>query len=72
MVFGDVLEALKNNRRITRWCWSNHFLQVMTITDTDVAICKYNNSNNKMVVVAFGWIASQDDLFADDWEILEG
>lgn len=71
MDFGQALEALKNDKMVTRAGW-NGAGQFLTMQTPD--------SNSKMTLryiyittvqgARVPWVASQTDIFAEDWEVL--
>lgn len=86
MNFGKAIEALKNGKRVTRSGWNGKemFLYLINGSEFQNAL-KYGygeyeheptitssiamkTAQNTIVI---GWLASQTDMFAEDWEIVK-
>ena len=86
MTFGEAIEALKNGKRVTRKGWNGKgmFLYLINGSEFQNAL-KYGygeyeheptitssiamkTAQNTIVV---GWLASQTDILAEDWCVLE-
>lgn len=83
LIFGDALEALKNGARIARKGWNGKGMYLFLAKEieftteanleeldglaTDISAIAMRTANKDIVV---GWLASQTDMLAEDWEIL--
>ncbi len=87
MNFGDAIQAMKSGGRVQRegwngkgmWLFLANVLAVKTwgdasahlgcnVNDIRQCICMFDAQ--KMIVP--GWLASQTDMLADDWNVVEG
>lgn len=80
MNFGQAIEALKQGKKVARAGWNGKGMYLYLadgklLTDaidngsfpfTDTIVIK--TSDNKYCI---GWLASQTDMLAEDWEIVE-
>lgn len=83
MDFGDALRALKQGKKVTRAGWNGRGMYLFiarpiafgllgdctpeaTVTTTEPSICM-RTAQSTIVV---GWLASQTDMLAEDWEVL--
>ena len=85
MTFGDALEALKDGKRVARQGWNGKDMYVFLayeadfVTDADIsAFDQLEVEVGDMLVMKTaqntfqpGWLASQADMLADDWYIVE-
>lgn len=84
MTFGDALEALKQGKSVARKGWNgkNQFVELATCISYkgnagEIVNCHHNNIGNKALAfvgtsgVQMGWLASQADMLAEDWYIVE-
>ena len=83
--FGLALEAVKNGKRVAREGWNGKGQYVFLADDvefhTDADISEFNGgevSVGHMLVLRTaqgnlqpGWLASQSDMLAEDWYIVE-
>ena len=80
MNFGKAIEALKSGKRVARKGWNgkNMFLFLAAGKNLTDCICNDNmppctdsicmkTAQNTIVV---GWLASQTDMLAEDWEVI--
>ena len=85
MSFGDALEAMKNGERVAREGWNGKDMYIFIacepdfVTDADISafdnqdvetgdvICMKTAQNTFQL----GWLASQADMLAEDWYIVE-
>ena len=85
MAFGDALEAMKNGERVAREGWNGKDMYIFIacepdfVTDADISafdnqdvetgdvICMKTAQNTFQL----GWLASQADMLAEDWYIVE-
>ena len=85
MSFGLAIEAAKKGKRIARAGWNGkgQYVQLATcISYTDpsgvIVNVEHNAIGNQALAfvgtsgVQLGWLASQADMLADDWRIVEG
>ena len=84
MTFGDALVALKNGERVARKGWNgkNQYVELaccISYVNRGQLIVNVDHKNigNKALAfvgtsgVQLGWLASQADMLADDWYIVE-
>ncbi len=84
MDFGRALVAIKNGKKAKRKGWNGkeQYIQLAQnisyqSMDGEVINCNHENIGNKAIAfvgtsgVQMGWLASQADMLADDWEIVE-
>lgn len=84
MKFGEAIEAAKAGKRIARAGWNgkNQYVEIATCisytsVSGEVVNVNHDNIGNKALAfvgtsgVQIGWLASQADMLADDWTIVE-
>ena len=84
MNFGQALEALKNGQKVARKGWNgkNQYIELATSigyknASGEVINCEHDAIGNKAIAfvgtsgVQIGWLASQADILAEDWVIVE-
>lgn len=84
MNFGEALEAIKSGKKAKRRGWNGkeqyiELAQNISYQNMDGEIVNSNHENigNKAIAfvgtsgVQMGWLASQADMLADDWEVVE-
>lgn len=84
LTFGLAIEAAKKGKRIARKGWNgkNQYVELATAisyknTNETVVNVEHNDIGNKALAfvgtsgVQMGWLASQADMLADDWCIVE-
>ena len=79
MTFGLALEALKKGEYIARTGWNGKGMYLFLAHGEDIQKCVGIPDKCVDVVcmktaqntVVFGWLASQSDMLAEDWEIVE-
>lgn len=84
MNFGLAIEAAKMGKRIARTGWNgkNQHVELATCisyknNSGEIVNVEHNNIGNKALAfvgtsgVQMGWLASQADMLADDWDIVE-
>jgi hypothetical protein len=85
MTFGDAIEALKDGERVARKGWNGKDMYVFLaheadfVTDADIsAFDQLEVEVHDMLVMKTaqdtfqpGWLASQADMLAEDWYIVE-
>lgn len=81
--FGKAIDFLKSGRRVAREGWNgkNQYIQLASnISYTfgeEVINCEHNAIGNQAIAfvgtsgVQMGWLASQADMLADDWRIVD-
>ena len=82
--FGTAIELLKTGVKVSREGWNgkNQYIQLATnisykTMDGEIVNCEHNNIGNKAIAfvgtsgVQMGWLASQADMLAEDWEIVK-
>ncbi len=84
MNFGQALEALKAGKKVARKGWNgkNQYIELASNisyvnADKQVVNCEHDAIGNKAIAfigtsgVQIGWLASQADMLAEDWEVVE-
>lgn len=84
MSFGQAIEAMKNGWKVAREGWNgkNQHIELASAIsykspEGEVVNAQHDAIGNKAVAfcgtsgVQMGWLASQADMLADDWEIVE-
>lgn len=77
MNFGDAIEAMKKGNKIARSGWNGKGMFVVfmkpewTGDDTRIYVNKYIAMFTAKKEWQPGWLASQEDIFSEDWEIVE-
>lgn len=85
LTFGQAIEAMKAGHKVARAGWNgkNQYVELATCisyknSDGDIVNVDHLNIGNKAVAfvgtsgVQMGWLASQADILAEDWYIVEG
>lgn len=85
MTFGYAIEALKNGKRVTRNGWNGKemFLYLVNGVDlqnvlgygygeyeTEPYITSSIAMKTAQNTIVIGWLASQTDMLANDWEVI--
>lgn len=83
MDFGKAIEAVKDGKRASRMGWNgkSQYIELATCVSYKNAVGEVVNVNHDALgnnAIAFvgtsgvqlGWLASQADMLADDWQIL--
>ena len=83
MDFGKVIEALKEGKKVARKGWNGKGMFIFKHEGFDTNEVSHFTGNNYDTVlpficmktadkkVVFGWLASQADMLAEDWEVIE-
>lgn len=81
MTFGDALEALKGGKKVARKGWNGKGMFLFLAPGSDLTNCICSEGMPPCVdsvcmktaqeTIVVGWLASQTDMLADDWEIVE-
>ena len=84
MNFGKAIEALKEGKRVARSGWNGkaQYIELasnISYVNAEKAIvnCEHDAIGNKAIAfvgtsgVQMGWLASQADMLAEDWYILD-
>ena len=84
MTFGDALVALKQGKRVARKGWNgkHQYVELATCISYkcnagEIVNCHHYNIGNAALAfvgtsgVQMGWLASQADMLAEDWYIVE-
>lgn len=84
MNFGQAIEALKEGKRVKRAGWNgkNQYVELATSisyknANGEIINCEHEAIGNKALAfvgtsgVQMGWLASQADMLAEDWEIVD-
>lgn len=84
MFFGEAIEAIKQGKKAKRSGWNgkNQYIELATAisyknASGEVINVEHENIGNKAIAfvgtsgVQMGWLASQADMLADDWECVE-
>ena len=69
MNFGQALEALKNGKRVSRTGWHGKDMHVYltTLNGYDACLVMHTAEGTEQP----GWLASQADMLAEDWQLVE-
>ena len=69
MDFGDVIKGIKNKKVARRKGWNgkNMHLYLKSFPNHDPFICMFTAQGTHQP----GWLASQADMLAEDWEFIE-
>ena len=84
MSFGKAIELLKEGKRLQREGWNgkNQYIEIATnisYVNANKEIINVNHEaiGNKAIAfvgtsgVQLGWLASQSDMLAEDWKVVE-
>lgn len=84
MDFGKAIQLLKESKRVQRQGWNgkNQYIELATRisytnTNNEVIDAEHDAIGNKAIAfvgtsgVQLGWLASQADMLAEDWRIIE-
>ena len=84
MDFGQAIEALKSGKRCARKGWNgkNQHIELATAisyktADGTIVNVEHDAIGNKAIAfcgtsgVQMGWLASQADMLAEDWKVVE-
>lgn len=84
ITFGNALELLKKGNKVARKGWNgkNQYIQLATgisykASDGEIVNCEHKAIGNKAIAfvgtsgVQMGWLASQADMLAEDWVVVE-
>ena len=84
MDFGSAIKAVKQGKSVARKGWNgkNQFVELATGISYkgnagEIVNCHHNNIGNAALAfigtsgVQIGWLASQADMLAEDWYIVE-
>lgn len=84
MNFGQTLEALKGGKKVARAGWNgkNQYIELASNisymnASGRIVNCEHDAIGNKAIAfvgtsgVQMGWLASQADMLAEDWVIVE-
>lgn len=84
MNFGQAIEALIEGKRVKRAGWNgkNQYVELATSisyknANGEIINCEHEAIGNKALAfigtsgVQMGWLASQADMLAEDWEIVD-
>ena len=82
--FGEAIKCLRKGMRVARYGWNgkNQYIEIATRisyvnTEGDLVNCDHEAIGNKAIAfvgtsgVQMGWLASQADMLAEDWKIVE-
>ena len=84
MNFGQALEAMKGGKKVARAGWNgkNQYIELATNisyvnASRQIINCEHDAIGNKAIAfvgtsgVQMGWLASQADMLAEDWVIVD-
>lgn len=84
MNFGETIEALKKGKRVSRTGWNGkkQYIELATAISYknaigDIINCNHDAIGNQAIAfigtsgVQMGWLASQADMLAEDWTLVE-
>lgn len=77
--FGEAIEALKKGHKVAREGWNGKGMYLFLAHGEDIQSCTGIHEKCVDVIcmktaqdtVVFGWLASQTDMLAEDWVIVE-
>lgn len=83
MNFGEAIKLVKSGKRVKRngWNGKNQYIELATNisyvnANGTVVNCEHDAIGNKAIAfvgtsgVQLGWLASQADMLAEDWEVV--
>ena len=77
--FGDALKALKEGKKVARMGWNGKNMWIALINPGNAMFKKYGDSLDMLPCIGMktaqgdmqpGWVCSQADVLAEDWQIL--
>ena len=84
MTFGEAIENMKKGEKVARRGWNGkkQYIQLATgisykTAQGEIVNCEHDAIGNKAIAfvgtsgVQMGWLASQVDMLAEDWELVE-
>ena len=76
MNFGQAIEALKIGKKVARKGWNGKDMFLILIPAGNAMYCGYDMQDcigmkTANGVMQPGWVASQNDMLAEDWEVIE-
>nr|DAJ11462.1 MAG TPA: Protein of unknown function (DUF2829) [Bacteriophage sp.] len=84
MNFGKAIEAMKSGKKVARQGWNgkNQYIELATNISYknaggNIVNCEHDAIGNKAIAfvgtsgVQMGWLASQADMLAEDWQIVQ-
>ena len=84
MDFGEAIKLIKEGKKVARQGWNgkNQYIELATNisyinTDKETINAEHEAIGNKAIAfvgtsgVQLGWLASQADMLAEDWRIVE-
>mgnify|MGYP003437782849 CR=1 FL=1 len=84
MDFGETIKILKSGKKMARKGWNgkSQYIQLATgisykTASGEVVNCEHDTIGNKAIAfvgtsgVQMGWLASQADMLAEDWILVE-
>ena len=81
MTFGSAIQDLKNGHKVARKGWNGKGMFLMLVADWTVHSDYINDVKGLLPVAWIGmktvddcfvpWLASQTDMLAEDWEIIQ-
>lgn len=84
MDFGEAIKLVKEGKKVARQGWNgkNQYIELVTNisyinTDKETINAEHEAIGNKAIAfvgtsgVQLGWLASQADMLAEDWRIVE-
>lgn len=84
MNFGKAIQLLKEGKRVQRQGWNgkNQYIELATYisyknTNNEIINAEHDAIGNKAIAfvgtsgVQLGWLASQADMLAEDWKLVD-
>lgn len=84
MLFGEAINLCKQGKQIQRKGWNgkNQYVELATCisyknSKGEIVNCNHENIGNNALAfvgtsgVQMGWLASQADMLADDWQVVD-
>lgn len=77
MDFGEAIKLLKQGKKVAREGWNGKNQYIKLATNINYVNAEHEAIGNKAIVfvgtseVQPGWLASQADMLAEDWRVVE-
>lgn len=83
MTFGQAIDALKQGKKVSRSGWNGKNQYIVLATNIsytmggEIVNCDHDAIGNKAIAfvgtsgIQMGWLASQADMLAEDWRIVD-
>lgn len=81
MTFGEAIENMKKGEKVARRGWNGKGMYLFLADGEDLSKCLSHNGEFKCIssicmktaqdTICVGWLASQADMLAEDWELVK-